>query len=568
MPPRVMILGLDGATFHFIEPMVAQGRLPTLAGLMQRGAHGRLQSIYPPHTAAAWSTVMTGMLPGNHGTFNFYELDLNKYSRRGAPTTSDTKRGKTIFDIAGKAGMKVASIHVPMTFPAWPVNGMMFSGYPAPAGSPAVAYPRELAVRFGDLTANTWTRAPERRLAWSRNHIERQTEVCEAVLTEYEPDLFMTVFMESDWAHHYFMRYHDWRSPAFTNADYQKYGDYIDLMYEALDKGLARLLKHAGPETTVIVVSDHGGTVSAPNAFHLNGWLAQQGLLTPAGSNAAQFGYTVLRRVTKTLKKFPVREMKEQRWARYVMPVVSGPLSLASKMGLGGMMDRVYEVNDSGVQIDPAHTKAYRFQIVTQAEGVALNVAGRQPEGIVQPGEEYEALREKIIAGLKELRTPDTDEPLFLGVYRREEIFPGKYTEAVPDIITRLHPMYRVGTNPTPPLFTKLTAADVAGPLSGWHDDYGILIAAGPDITAGAEVEGAMLVNTAPTVLQALGLAAPDWMEGAVQPGVFAGVSERELVTVTAGGADGSTFGDGDEYSISADEEESIKERLQNLGYL
>lgn len=566
MAPRVMVLGLDGATFRFIRPLVAQGRVPALARLMETGASGPLESIYPPHTSAAWPTCFTGQTPGNHGAFNFYELEVEKYTRRGPPTLSTARQGRTIFDVAGKAGMKVAAIHIPMTFPAWRVNGVMFSGYPAPAGSPACAYPRELAARFGDLTGVTWTLNPDKRLAWSRHHIARQAEICEQVLDEVQPDLFMTVFMESDWAHHYLMRYCDSRSPAYTEADARRYGDYINRMYVALDEALTRLLKHAGPETTVIVVSDHGGTVSAPNAFHLNAWLAQQDLFVTAGGDTAKTGYKLARPVIKRLKRFPIRELREQSWMRHVAPLIDGSTKLVKAVGLGGLMDRVYEVADSGAKFDPTRTKAYRFQIVTQAEGVEINLAGRQPQGIVQPGEEYEALRDQLINGLRALRTPDTDEPLMIGVYRREEIFPGKYVNEVPDVIMRLHPMYRVGTNPSGPLFSKLTAADVRGPLSGWHDDYGIMIASGPGVRAGTEVEGARLLNVAPTVMRALGLAAPDWMEGEAQPGVFE-QREVELAQVGALVGDQSTQ-EGEDYSVTADEEQSIRERLENLGYL
>ncbi|HEX9036454.1 MAG TPA: alkaline phosphatase family protein [Ktedonobacterales bacterium] len=563
MPPKVMILGLDGATFRFIRPMIAAGRLPALASLVERGASGELKSIYPPHTSAAWPTFFTGQLPGHHGAFNFYELELNQYSRRGAPTLSTARQGHTIFDVASRAGMKVASIHVPMTFPTWKVNGVMFSGYPAPAGSPACAYPRELAARWGDLTGITWTLDPDKRLAWSRRHIARQTEICEEALTEYQPDLFMTVFMESDWAHHYLMRYSDSRSPAYTEADGARYGDYINRMYEALDEALVRLLKHAGPDTTVIVVSDHGGTVSAPNAFHLNAWLAEQGLFTPAGGSKTQTGYNLARPVIKRLKRFPIRELREQSWMRRIAPLVDGTADLAKRTGLNRIMERAYEVVDSGTKFDPARTKAYRFQIVTQAEGIVINLAGRQPEGIVQPGDEYEALRDEIVAGLKALRTPE-GEPLMLDVYKREDVFPGPYMEGVPDIVTRLDPMYRVGTNPTAPLFTKLTADDVRGPLSGWHDDYGIMIVTGPGVANQTQVPNAELSNMAPTVLRALGMTAPDWMEGVVQPGVFD--SEAEFVPAAVGG--GGDEWQADDYEVTESEEQSIKERLQNLGYL
>jgi predicted AlkP superfamily phosphohydrolase/phosphomutase len=573
MPPRVMIFGLDGATFHFIRPLAMAGRLPALADLMARGTSGELRSIYPPHTAAAWSTFMTGELPGNHGVFNFYELNLTRYSRRGRPVTSDALRGRTIFDVASAHGLRVAALHVPMTFPAWPINGVMFSGYPAPAGSPACAYPRTLAATFGRLTGITWTRSPDKRVRWSQEHIALQTDLCEQVLTQEAPDLFMTVYQETDWAHHYLWRYHDPRSPAYTAADARRYGDHIALVYQALDQAIGRLLCYAGPETTIFVVSDHGGTVSAPNAFHLNAWLASQGLFVARTEHATWLSMAFTRQLTRKLRTFPLRELKEQRFARWLLPIINPVLHLARRAGLESLMDHIYQVHDSGASLDPTQTRAYRFQVVTQAEGIALNVAGRQPQGIVQPGAEYETLRDQIIAGLQALRTPDTDEPLMIGVYRREEIFAGRHMEEVPDIIVRLHPLYRVGTNVQPPLFTQLRAADVQGPLSGWHDDYGILIAAGPGIAAGVTVTGASLLNMAPTILHALGLSAPPWMEGTVQEGLFA----SKAIPVARGSGQWTTnlpdseLGSSSEdlkYEISADEEQLIEERLRNLGYL
>jgi predicted AlkP superfamily phosphohydrolase/phosphomutase len=562
MAPRVMIIGLDGATFHFIRPLVAAGRLPVLAGLMARGASGELHSTFPPHTAAAWTTCVTGQRPGNHGVLYFHQLDPSKYSGRGGISTSDAMRGRTIFDVASAHDMRVAAIHVPLTFPAWQVNGVMVTGYPTPAGSPACAYPQAFAARVGKLHEITRTSSPEKRLAFSLSRIALLTELGEQALAEQSPDLFMTVFQDSDAAHHYFWRYHDRRSPAYTEADAQRYGDYIPQVYESLDRAVGKLVSHAGPDTTIFIVSDHGGDMAAPNAFHVNAWLAGKGLLGA-------------RDVAPSLMQ---RAYAARRW---LLPAsVRGRLS---RMVQRANLEGFDELRSGLTQVDWSRTLAYRFMVTAQVEGIALNVIGRQPQGTVQPGAQYEEVRSAIIADLRALRTPDSHEPLVAEVYRREEIFAGRNMEHAPDIVFRLHPLYRVGAALRPPLFTRLTAVHLSGPRNGWHDDFGILIAAGSDVSEGVTVPDASILNMAPTFLRALGLRQPQWMDGSVQAGIFTPSQvERELAApATASvaqeqGIREASDGEGDpvaapgaaQYALSSREEQSIKERLQNLGYL
>jgi len=562
MAPRVMIIGLDGATFHFIRPLVAAGRLPVLASLMARGASGELRSTFPPHTAAAWTTCITGQRPGNHGVLYFHQLDSSKYSGRGGIVTSDAMRGRTIFDVASARNLRVAAMHVPLTFPAWPVNGVMVSGYPTPAGSPACAYPRDVAARVGALHEVTRTSSPEKRLAFSLSRIAVLTRLCEEALVERSPDLFMTVFQDSDAAHHYFWRYHDKRSPAYTEADAQRYGDYIPQVYEALDHAVGQLLSHADAHTTIFIVSDHGGAMAAPNAFHVNAWLASKGLLG----------------ARDTSPSLMQRAYAARRW---LLPAAARGrlLRMVQRANLEGFD----ELRSGLTQVDWPQTQAYRFMVTGQVEGIALNVVGRQPQGTVQPGAQYEAVRSALIDDLRALRTPDGDEPLVTDVYRREDVFAGQNMEHAPDIVFRLHPLYRVGAALRPPLFTHLSAADLSGPRNGWHDDFGILIAAGPGVAQGAALPDASILNMAPTFLRALGLRQPQWMDGSVQADLFlpeqmerepapavAGTAsrERELYEAPDGAGDLAAARGEPQYALSSREEQSIKERLHNLGYM
>ena len=133
MGTKVLIIGLDGATPDLVERWVAENKLPYLKQVMQNGVYGTLKSTYPPISPAAWTTFATGYNPGKHGTYDFRDYDPRRYSCF-ADTIVDSNAfaGKSIWDIVGAAGQKVGVITVPVTYPAWRVNGFMVSGYPTP----------------------------------------------------------------------------------------------------------------------------------------------------------------------------------------------------------------------------------------------------------------------------------------------------------------------------------------------------------------------------------------------------------------------------------------------------
>src|SRR6516162_10734134 len=134
MKPRVFVIGWDGATFDLIRPWVKEGKLPTIAKLMEEGVYGNLRSTLPPMTFPAWTSFMTGKNPGKHGIFDFtrpragtYELEFVNGGKR---------QGKTFWQILSDAGREVVSISLPCTFPPNKVNGVMISGFDAPGGGP------------------------------------------------------------------------------------------------------------------------------------------------------------------------------------------------------------------------------------------------------------------------------------------------------------------------------------------------------------------------------------------------------------------------------------------------
>jgi predicted AlkP superfamily phosphohydrolase/phosphomutase len=186
------------------------------------------------------------------------------------------------------------------------------------------------------------------------------------------------------------------------------------------------------------------------------------------------------------------------------------PMNVYDKMmkfGLGGMKKEVVRGQGQDLMkrlflsfedIDWSRTQAYSLGNVGQ---ICLNVAGREPQGCVQPGEEYEQLRDAIIARLYELRDPETGEQVVEQVYRREEIYQGTYLEMAPDIIfipLRLEYFgfgeYEFGSH-------KIIEPMRRG-ISGTHRLNGIFMAYGAKIEPGVKIEGANLVDLAPTILR------------------------------------------------------------------
>jgi predicted AlkP superfamily phosphohydrolase/phosphomutase len=215
--------------------------------------------------------------------------------------------------------------------------------------------------------------------------------------------------------------------------------------------------------------------------------------------------------------------------------------------------------------IDWAHTEAYRFPMYPPVEGIMVNVAGRQAHGCVRPGADYEALRTRLLDEAREVRDPRTDEPVIVEAYRREDLFHGPRVETAPDLILVTRECYKGGTG----LDDVVSAVpiDVLSKLSGVHRMDGIIVAQGPHVRRDVVIEGANIIDVAPTILYLLGMAIPNDMDGKpllnlleqtyAQQAAATYTDEREHSDVAS-----------DQQGYSEEEEESVRVKLEALGYL
>ena len=220
--------------------------------------------------------------------------------------------------------------------------------------------------------------------------------------------------------------------------------------------------------------------------------------------------------------------------------------------------------------LDWTHTQA--FSIGNQGN-ICINLQGREPQGIVPP-DEYEAVRDKIITRLNELRDPDTGEPIVERVYRREELYQGDQVELAPDLLIRWRDDEYLAKKDidtaTGQIFRRdlkfgRFASDAALDQTGTHKLHGILILHGDAVTPGSRIEGAQLADLAPTILYLMDEAIPGEMDGRVllEPLKEALTSARQMRH--AEGEEPGNFGGG---SYVEEDEEIVRERLRGLGYV
>jgi predicted AlkP superfamily phosphohydrolase/phosphomutase len=540
---RLYAVGFDGATWRFIQPLVDRGEMPHFERMMREGVHGELTSTIPFQSAAAWVTFLTGKNSGKHGVYMLQDYDATSYSYVGRTANARYFAGETILDIVGNLGGTVASVRVPMTYPAWPVKGRMVSGFPTPGDTPESFYPPELRDELGQSAQSEQSDfrdlTVEQQVSTLEAQMDRMAELISHMMRG-DQDLFVAVHRISDEIHHFFMKFVDPRTPAYDPAEAERWGDLINRFYRRMDVVLGETIDSLGPDDILFVLSDHGGNITPPRQLNFNVWLAQQGLLTP---------------------KKEALTLKQRLYAlnQRLMPArIRSALRRAAPGAVRGELKQMWR----GLQqIDFARTQAYHFPMkCPPLAGIVINLKGRQAQGTVDPAD-YEALRERIMRDVLDLKDPRTGERVVASAYKREDLYSGPFVDRAPDIIVWCNQMYKEGPLAEGPLVGEVPYDELVQ-VPGSHDEKGIFLAMGPGIARGRVLEGARLIDVPPTILHAMELPVPSDMDGQVMTDVFAAADRPvERVDMALARPGGDSF-------LSEDEEQLIKEKLKGWGYL
>ncbi|MBL7183683.1 MAG: alkaline phosphatase family protein [Anaerolineae bacterium] len=553
---RVLIIGLDGATFDLIEPWAAAGYLPTLQRLMREGAWGPLRSTLQPLTAPAWVSFMTGANQGQHGIYDFVRRAEGSY--RIKMTDASMIRCPTIFDLVSDQGQRVAVLNMPFTFPPWPINGAMLSGSLMSLSGSQLAYPgtlfREVVSAVGDyiITPDYDPRVADPLAHYAEallHSIDSRTRAAQYLMSKEPFDLFAVVFTATDLAAHAF-----WAAMEGDPTADPRFCDTIQAVYRRVDTALAELLDGIDDDTTVIVMSDHG-TGRFKKGVLLNTWLAEMGLLRPRDAGHGDWrslSGRLLQDAFRNYRRFFPSRLRARIRGQFGRHLTAVKGQLESSL--------------TTQSIDWSQTRAYALGA---GGNIFINLRGREPEGIVAPGRDYESVRQEIIADLEELRDPQTGELVVARVHRREELYHGPYLDCAPDLVVEWHDYGYWGRDRVKPASRQLFQVEdtfefSSLPLTGSHRLDGILIAYGATVRAGARIKGAHITDLAPTILCCLGLSAPAFMDGRVLTELLAG----QVVPTSSKTQVANVSPERPCHAYSAEEAETIHKRLEELGYL
>jgi predicted AlkP superfamily phosphohydrolase/phosphomutase len=523
MAARALVVGLDGFDLTLVEQFGPE-HLPNLHALMARGVFGALESVQPPATLPNWTTFLTGVDPARHGVFDFttrkgYQVRFTAGTAREVPT---------VFRQLDQLGLRCACLSFPATWPPEELeHGIFASGWDAPVAFEAdrsFMWPPSLydetVQRFGAPTfddvdefhadAPGWVddlpAALERRVA-------RKTEWARWLLKRQDWDVFAVYFGESDTASHYLWAHHDPESPRRPAGVSVEQRRGLLRVYEALDQSVGSLLEAAGgSESEITVLSDHGSGGSSDKVLYLNRLLAEHGLLrfrTQRGRGGGRLKELALRRFPPRLRERLFR--LGNAWL---------PSRLESHVRFGA--------------IDMRNTVAFSDEL-NYFPGIYLNMAGREPDGIVRPDQRRETML-RVRAALLDTRDPWSGEPVFREVVPREALFEGPYLDRAPDLLLDLHlddgysynlmpssppPRQSRSTRPqrTRSPFRKLADHEKLGKkgrsLPGSHRSHGFMALAGPSVQPVGQLD-AHIADLTATLLSRLGLSVPPSFKGRV----------------------------------------------------
>lgn len=526
------IVGLDGATWDLLDPLMAEGVMPNLSALVRQGVRAPLHSTWPPVTALAWPTCYTGQNAGKHGVFSFVRLDA---AGREHVVDARAVAAPALWDWVSAAGLRVGVVGVPVTYPVHPVTGFMISDFLTPPGAADGFYPGGLQAELGSWTFHVPPIEERPTVENTRGFINqltsvaaRQFDALQTLLDRHRPDLFFGVWMHTDTVQHGYWGFLHPEHACFAQPEAPALREALYPAFRQLDDFLGRLAARSLPDGAILIISDHGfGPLRRRLA--LNNVLAQHGFLRLHRSRL--LADRLQRRLRRQLG---IRRNDEDE------------------------MRHVKRKSGQDSYIDWSRSRAFAGALHELC--IHVNRTDRFPHGIVRPAEISPLLADltETLLGLRDAE----GQPLLAAVYRPEQLFAGPYLDQAPDLFLR---PFDPGDIVTDGLLRRgrlyRTEAQGAG---GWHRQEGILVAAGQAIRQGARIGSPpVLLDIAPTALRLLGFAPPAGMDGRILSELLH-PPESPLQELPALAGKEMLQSE----PLSAAEDAALVERLRGLGYL
>lgn len=253
-PPKLVVLSIDGVPHGLLMDLMEAGQMPAMAGLCERHGQPRMmRSVLPTISNVAWTCYATGRNPGKHGIYGFIDRRPGTYEMTFPNATN--LRGENIWQVLSENGKKVFGMNVPGTYPPRVVNGILIGGFLSPSVAKA-AYPSQVSAYLAgidyhiDSDAQLARRSKQEMLGNLDITLAKRTEAMFHFIQAESWDFFHVHIMGTDRINHFLLG-------KYLDGDRQFAPAFVDY-YRKIDAAVARLLDRIGPETPLIILSDHG----------------------------------------------------------------------------------------------------------------------------------------------------------------------------------------------------------------------------------------------------------------------------------------------------------------------
>ncbi len=527
--PRVLLIGWDGADWRILEPLLERGDLPNLQALIDRGQRAVLRSTVPTHSWAAWPSFLTGVNPADHGVYDILETVPGTHKQY--PVTYRSIRARTFVEDLSAAGKTAIYADVPLMFPPPEIRGRVIAGgvlpkgrtYTHPADLPETLERAGVPWVINGMSWTTFRNRPDPYLDEALEITAKRIRATEWLMDNTDWDLAASVWVSVDRTQHALSNYVAPDHPDYAENAKTALGARVRRIYQQLDEAIGSFVSRAREDDLILFISDHGFQ-SVTRTINMDRLLHELGYLEFSASNVV-FG--------------PMQWGAVRKVARKVYDL----------LGLHGKVSLPQAVNWS-------RTKAFTT-IRSTGEGVSINLAGREPDGIVDPAD-FERLRDEIMERLAAFVDPKTGRKPTKAVHKREDVFQGEHADRAPDILLEPAEGYS--------LTHAKSAIEDADWISGDHRPEGVIVAVGPNVRPFEQPP--LLVDLAPTILAALDAPATVKHTGRVLHelvGTEAQVRRAEAPAVAIPGLGSSTE---EEAVVSDTEADEMEEHLRGLGYL
>ncbi len=459
---KVAVIGLDGATWRILDPLIEQGKLPFFQKLKEEGVWGELETTTPPVTASAWPSFMTGKRPESHGIYGFELIDGDSVDYINGSYIKDER----FWEVASKNGRRACVANVPVTFPPHEVNGVMVSGMTTPSENSSFTYPEGLKQELLDdydyeiEARGLYSLQDEDFLDEIYRVYDKRKEALNDLKNREDWDLFVSVLRITDiLTHFYWDPEQEEVEELFKDVD-----AYLEQMVgELTDKGYQ-----------VLLMSDHGMVMSS-HCFDINKWLEDEGYITRNKEESLLEKSGITKdNISDLVNRLGLRDFVKRFVPENVQEAVPD-----------GRSSITHQIKDGKIDFE-------QTDFLSTGMGAAL---------IFDYTEDKEKLRE-LKTELEKLKGPDGNKVFDSFEFKDEEEYRGNG----PALTGKLNEEFILG---------EVDEGYFGKPDNAYHSYKGIFGAIGDEIVEGERID-AEIIDIAPTVLHLMDLDIPDYMEGEV----------------------------------------------------